>query len=92
MPGINERVMRLDEKLEEQLNGLMEKYTELLLGETNDELMEKVKVWALYSHISKSMAPLAKHWNEQYPDAKEKMKELVKEIQQLNQEHRKNSQ
>lgn len=80
--------MNLDEKLQEQLDGLLEKYTELLLGKANTELKEKVKAWSLYSHISKSMPPLAKHWNEQYPDAKEKMKELVADIQQLNKEHR----
>ncbi|MEB1808647.1 MAG: YusU family protein [Bacillaceae bacterium] len=81
----------MDEKLREQLDGLLEKYTELLLGVEDEVLKEKVQAWALYTHISKSMPPLAKHWNEQYPDAKEKMKELITEIQALNQEHRKNN-
>ncbi len=78
----------MDEKLQQQLSGLVEKYTELLLGETSPELSEKVKAWALYTHISKSMPPLAKHWNEQYPEAKEKMKDIVFEIQDLNKKHR----
>ncbi|WP_209125010.1 YusU family protein [Alkalihalobacillus sp. BA299] len=78
----------MDDKLKQQLDGLLEKYTELLLGVEDESLKEKVKAWALYTHISKSMPPLAKHWNEQYPDAKEKMKELVTEIQTLNKEHR----
>ncbi|MGK4211734.1 DUF2573 family protein, partial [Bacillus paralicheniformis] len=33
------------EKLKEQLDGLVEKYTELLLGETDEELKEQVKMW-----------------------------------------------
>ncbi|UOE93702.1 DUF2573 family protein [Alkalihalobacillus sp. LMS39] len=78
----------MDAKLQQQLDGLITKYTELLLGQENEELKEKVKIWALYSHISKSMPPLAKHWNEQYPDAKEAMKELVSEIQALNKKNR----
>ncbi|MBU8906630.1 YusU family protein [Desertibacillus haloalkaliphilus] len=78
----------MDEKLNEQLDGLLEKYTELLLGEATPELKEKVKAWVLYSHISKSMPPLAKHWNEEYPDAKEAMKALVTDIQELNKANR----
>ncbi|WP_026673592.1 DUF2573 family protein [Alkalihalobacterium bogoriense] len=81
----------MDAKLQQQLDGLITKYTELLLGQENEELKEKVKIWALYSHISKSMPPLAKHWNEQYPDAKEAMKELVSEIQELNKKNREKS-
>ena len=49
------------EKLREQLDGLVEKYTELLLGEADEELKEQVKMWIIYSHIAKSMPPLAKH-------------------------------
>lgn len=51
---------KMEQKLQEQLDGLLEKYTELLLGETNDELKEEVKQWILYTHIAKSMPPLAK--------------------------------
>ncbi|MCH1625584.1 YusU family protein [Fredinandcohnia quinoae] len=78
----------MDQKLVEQFDGLLEKYTELLLGESTDELKEKVKIWSLYTHISKSMPPLAKHWNEMYPEAKDGMKEIIGEIKRLNVEHR----
>jgi hypothetical protein len=78
----------VDKKLQEQFDGLLEKYTELLLGESNDELKEKVQVWALYTHIAKSMPPLTKHWNESYPDAKDGIKELISEIKELNEAHR----
>ncbi len=78
----------MDEKLASQFDGLLEKYTELLLGDSSDELKQKVQAWAIYTHIAKSMPPLAKHWNETYPDAKEGMKQLVGEIKQLNEAHR----
>ena len=45
------------EKLREQLDGLVEKYTELLLGETDEELKEQVKMWIIYSHIAKACRP-----------------------------------
>ncbi|MED3628213.1 YusU family protein [Bacillus subtilis] len=79
---------KMEQKLQEQLDGLLEKYTELLLGETNDELKEEVKQWILYTHIAKSMPPLAKHWNATYPDAKQGIKEIIQYIKELNEAHR----
>lgn len=75
------------EKLREQLDGLVEKYTELLLGETDEELKEQVKMWIIYSHIAKSMPPLAKHWNGAYPDAKQGIKEVIRQIKERNEAH-----
>ncbi len=72
----------------EQFEGLIDKYTELLLGEATDELKEKVKMWALYLHISKSMPPLAKHWNATYPKSKNELKEIINEIKKLNERYR----
>lgn len=72
----------------QQFEALLEKYSELLVGEANDEVKEKVKAWALYTHIAKSMPALAKHWNELYPESKEEMKEIINEIKQLNEQHR----
>ncbi|WP_377887842.1 DUF2573 family protein [Alkalihalobacillus sp. R86527] len=80
------------ETLQEQVDGLMEKYTELLIGDSTPELKEKVKLWAMYTHLSKTMPPLAKHWNQMYPDAKDELKELVAEIKRLNEENRKSQQ
>ncbi|MBM7661483.1 hypothetical protein JOC85_002286 [Bacillus mesophilus] len=81
----------MNEKLVDQLDGLVEKYTELLLGEANDELKKKVQAYVMYTHIAKSMPPLAKHWNETYPDAKEGLKELIAEIKEMNEAHREKS-
>lgn len=76
----------------QQFEALLEKYSELLVGESNEETKEKVKAWALYTHIAKSMPALAKHWNELYPDGKEEMKQIVGEIKQMNEKHRKSAQ
>lgn len=73
---------------EEQFDGLLEKYTELLLGQNDETLKKKVQMWALYSYIAKTMPALAKHWNDTYPDAKQEMMKLIAEIKQLNEEHR----
>jgi len=78
----------MNDTFREQVEALMSKYTELLVGESSPELTEKVKIWAMYTYVSKSMPPLAKHWNELYPDAKEEMKELILEIKELNEQYR----
>jgi Protein of unknown function (DUF2573) len=78
----------VENEFSKQFEGLLEKYTELLVGDHSEEVIEKVKIWALYSHISKSMPPLAKHWNATYPNAKAEMKEMISEIKQLNEKHR----
>ncbi|WP_028401341.1 YusU family protein [Ectobacillus panaciterrae] len=78
----------MEKTFQEQFDGLLEKYTELLLGESNENLKEKVQMWALYSYIAKSMPALAKHWNDTYPDAKQEMMNVIAEIKQLNEAHR----
>ncbi|WP_144525521.1 YusU family protein [Bacillus pumilus] len=77
-------------ELDEKLEGLLEKYTELLLGDSTDALKQDVKQWIIYSHIAKSMPPLAKHFNETYPEAKEEIKETIQRIKQMNEAHRTN--
>lgn len=76
------------DKLNEQINGLLEKYTELLVGEPTKENVEKVKAWIMYSHIAKSMPPLAKHWNAEYPDARDEIKNVIAEVKELNERNR----
>jgi hypothetical protein len=72
----------------EQFEALIEKYSELLIGESSEETKEKVKAWALYTHIAKTMPALAKHWNELYPEAKDEMREMINEIKLLNEQFR----
>jgi hypothetical protein len=78
----------MDKKITEQIDGLLEKYTELLVGEGSAENVEKVKTWILYSHIAKSMPPLAKHWNAEYPDARVQIKNVIAEVKELNEKNR----
>ncbi len=78
----------MEKNFAEQFEALLEKYSELLVGDSSKEVTEKVKIWALYTHISKSMPALAKHWNGLYPDAKNEMKEIVAEIKKLNEQKR----
>ncbi|MEH7418922.1 YusU family protein [Neobacillus drentensis] len=78
----------MEKEFTAQFEALLEKYSELLVGESSEGTKEKVKAWALYTHIAKSMPALAKHWNGLYPDAKEEMKLIINEIKQLNEQHR----
>jgi len=34
------------------------------------------------------MPPLAKHWNAEYPDAKEQIKNVIAEVKELNEQNR----
>ena len=81
----------MEKEFIQQLDGLLEKYSELLVGDTSEETKEKVKAWAMYSHIAKSMPPLIGHWSSLYPEAREEMKHLIQEIKQLNEQHRKST-
>ena len=76
----------------QQFEALLEKYSELLIGKSDEETKEKVKAWALYSHIAKSMPALINHWNGLYPEAKDEMKGIINEIKQLNEQHRNSKQ
>jgi Protein of unknown function (DUF2573) len=80
--------VKMEKEFTAQFEALLQKYSELLVGESSQDTKEKVKTWALYTHIAKSMPALAKHWNELYPDAKEEMKQISYEIKQLNEQHR----
>lgn len=78
----------MNEKFDSKFAALVEKYTELLTGENGPELQDKVRYWALYTYIAKSMPALAKHWNETYPEAKTEIMKIINEIKQLNDAHR----
>lgn len=71
-----------------QFEALFEKYTELLVGDSSPELQESVKYWIMYTHISKSMPALARHWNEKYPEGKQEILDQMMKIKRLNEQHR----
>ncbi|NMH69082.1 DUF2573 family protein [Bacillus sp. RO3] len=72
----------------EQFDSLVEKYSELLVGETDSRTKEMVTQYALYSFIAKNMPALVKHWNSLYPEGKDEMKRIVGEIKTMNEAHR----
>lgn len=82
----------MEKPFAQQFEALLEKYSELLVGDTSDETKEKVKAWALYSQIGKTMPALIQHWSALYPEAREEMKEIIAEIKHLNEQHRKSIQ
>jgi hypothetical protein len=67
-----------------EFEALVEKFAELLTGKANPETVEKVKKWAIYNHIHKSMPALASHWNQSHPEAKQEIRRLFEEIKGLN--------
>ncbi|UTE73867.1 YusU family protein [Rossellomorea marisflavi] len=75
-------------EFDDQFDALIEKYTELLLGESTSEKKEMVTRYALYSFIAKNMPALVKHWNSLYPEGKGDMKEMVEQIKEWNRIHR----
>lgn len=75
------------ETLVPELEELLYKFTELLTGEATPERVEMVKVWCLYTHMSKVMPPLIQHWASE-PDhakARSQIREIIETIKQLNQ-------
>jgi hypothetical protein len=76
------------ENFDGQFDALIDKYTELLLGETSPDLKDKVTKWVIYTYIAKSMPPLAKHWNSEFPEGKEEIKKIISEIKEMNEDHR----
>lgn len=81
----------MSEQFTAQFDALLEKYSELLLGSGEEELKEKVRFYALYTQIAKTMPALVKHWNHIYPDGKLEMMQLIAEIKQMNEAHRNKS-
>jgi hypothetical protein len=47
-------------------------------------MIAKVKKWALYNQIHKTMPALASHWNQSHPEGKADIRELFEEIRDLN--------
>jgi hypothetical protein len=75
----------MNKEFEAQFEALVEKMSELLTGDSSPDMVAKVKVWAMYNHIHKSMPALAGHWNQTHPEAKAQMRSIFEEIKSLNQ-------
>ncbi len=74
----------MNSSFRQQFDSLVEKYAELLTGQTSPDIVEKVKIWAIYNQIHNTMPALANHWNQSHPEAKAEMRRLFEEIRDLN--------
>jgi hypothetical protein len=72
-------------EFERDFQALLEKTAELLTGDSSAEMAEKVKVWAVYNHIHKSMPAMTKHWNQAHPESQVEMRRIFEEIRDRNQ-------
>ncbi|MGC5328137.1 DUF2573 family protein [Brevibacillus sp. SYSU BS000544] len=71
-----------------ELDDLINKFTELLTGESNPDRVEMIKTWCIYSHMMKVMPPLIQHWGSEpsHQEAKAQIKQIFDQIKQWNQE------
>ncbi|GAA3408733.1 YusU family protein [Paenibacillus hodogayensis] len=67
-----------------EFDALVDKFAELLTGQSTPGTVEKVKKWAIYNHIHKTMPALASHWNQSHPEAKQEIRKLFEEIKSMN--------
>lgn len=74
----------MTQAFDQEFEALVEKFAELLTGRTDAESLEKVRKWAIYNHIHKSMPALTSHWNQSHPEAKREVRLLFEEIRDWN--------
>jgi len=68
-----------------QFDSLIEKMAELVTGDTSPEMVEKVKIWAIYNHAHKALPHLTGHWSQLHPDGKADIRAIFEEIRNANQ-------
>ncbi|MFE5320363.1 DUF2573 family protein [Paenibacillus sp. NPDC056579] len=74
----------MNPQVQSEFEALVEKFTELLTGHSSPEMVEKIKMWSVYSHIHRSMPALTSHWNQAHPEGKAAIRELFEEVRSLN--------
>ncbi|GGA09025.1 hypothetical protein GCM10008018_63340 [Paenibacillus marchantiophytorum] len=70
---------------ENAFDSLVAKTAELITGDTSPEMMEKIKIWAFFNHVHKSLPALTSHWNQTHPEGKAEVRRIFEEIRALNQ-------
>ncbi|MDF2720515.1 MAG: hypothetical protein K0Q59_190 [Paenibacillus sp.] len=73
---------------DQAFESLVQTFAERLTGKSDAQTVEKVKQWAIYNHIHKSMPALASHWNQTHPEAKAEVRKLFEEIKSMHEAHR----
>ncbi|MBN6186749.1 DUF2573 family protein [Aneurinibacillus sp. BA2021] len=66
------------------IDSLLYSFTEFLTGEADEERVERIKVWALYNYMLKTMPPLVQHWTNEHPEEKKQLRELFEQVKQWN--------
>jgi hypothetical protein len=75
----------MNSDFDQQFEALVEKMAELLTGDSSPEMTEKVKIWAIYNHIHKTMPALSSHWSQNHPESRADIRRVFEEIRDLNQ-------
>lgn len=78
----------MNPQVQSEFEALVEKFAELLTGNSSPEMVEKIKIWSIYNHIHKSMPALTSHWNQSHPEGKAAIRSLFEEVRALNMELR----
>ena len=73
-----------DSDIRASFESLIAAYAGMLVGDDSPETVEQVKMWAIYSHMHKTMPAMIKHWNASHPEGKEAVRELFQHIKSLN--------
>jgi Protein of unknown function (DUF2573) len=81
----------MEKEFDKKFDALIKDCMEFLIGEGSEEQQEKFEKYLIYMYISKAMPNLVRHWNSEYPEAKEEVVNIVKEIKTLNDKHREKS-
>lgn len=74
----------MNPQFQSELDALIDKFAELVTGDTSPEMIEKIKAWSIYNHIHRSMPALTSHWNQSHPEGKAAVRALFEEIRDLN--------
>lgn len=75
----------MNSEFEKQFEALLEKMAELVTGDSSPEMVAKIKIWAIYNHIHKSMPALSSHWSQNHPEGRAEIRGIFEEIRDLNQ-------
>lgn len=76
-----------DAEFYKEFERLVGKYAELLTGDKNEDVLRKVQVWSLFTHMNKTMPSLIQHWIKDNSEAGEQIKKIISEIKDLNKRH-----
>ncbi len=78
----------MNPSFQHEFDALIEKFAELLVGKTDPETIEKIKIWALFNHMHKAMPNLTSHWNQTHPESKADIRQLFEDIRDMNTAHK----